>query len=168
MPLRMLNYVVQFWQSLQSGKADTLPAVFPIVLYNGDPKWNAATEILECIQKVGIPEKYLPKMSYYLIDISKIEKLAEMDTLVASVVYAEQHSEDNLRKDYIEKLGHLAKEIVPGRLTGNVFELVCDYFYRYNAQRKDFANARYIEGKRWKYVGNSWRTDIQRRPGRRH
>ena len=55
-------------------------------------------------------------MSYYLIDISKLEKLAEMDTLVASVVYAEQHSEDSQRKNYIEKLGRLAKEIVPGDL----------------------------------------------------
>ena len=116
MPLRMLNYVVQFWQSLESAKAGKLPAVFPIVLYNGDPKWNAATDILQCIENAGIPEKYLPKMSYYLIDISKIEKLTEMDTLVASVVYAEQHSEDNQRKDYIEKLGHLAKEIVPNDL----------------------------------------------------
>ena len=97
-------------------RANTLPAVFPIVLYNGDRKWNAATEILDCIEKVGIPEKYLPKMSYYLIDMSKIEKLAEMDTLVASVVYAEQHSEDNQKKDYIEELGRLAKEIVPNDL----------------------------------------------------
>ena len=116
MPLRMLNYVVQFWQSLESAKAGKLPAVFPIVLYNGDQKWIATTEILECIQKVGIPEKYLPKMSYYLIDISKLEKLAEMDTLVASVVYAEQHSDDSQRKDYIDKLGRLAKEIVPNNL----------------------------------------------------
>ena len=116
MPLRVLNYVVQFWQDLQSGKANTLAAVFPIVLYNGDQKWNAATEILDCIEKVGVPEKYLPKMSYYLIDISKIKKLTEIDTLVASVVYAEQHSEDNQRKDYIEELGRLTKEIVPNDL----------------------------------------------------
>ena len=58
----------------------------------------------------------LPKMSYYLIDISKIEKLQEMDTLVASVVYAEQHSEDEQSKDYMAKLAHLAKEIAPNDL----------------------------------------------------
>ena len=55
-------------------------------------------------------------MSYYLIDISKIEKLEEMDTLVASVVYAEQHSDDNQRKNYIEKMGLLVKEIAPDDL----------------------------------------------------
>ena len=38
-----------------------------------------------------------------------------MDSLVASVVYAEQHSEDKTL-DYIEKLEHLAKKIVPAEL----------------------------------------------------
>ena len=53
-------------------------------------------------------------MSYYLIDISKIQNMS--DNLVRSVVYAEQHSEDNKRENYLEKLEYLAKNIVPAEL----------------------------------------------------
>ena len=53
-------------------------------------------------------------MSYYLIDISKVHN-QEMDSLVASVVYAEQHSEDKT-PEYIENLEYLAKKIVPAEL----------------------------------------------------
>ena len=86
MALRILNYIVQFYENLP--KENLLPAVFPIVLYNGDRKWNAKTEISHCIENKWVPEKYIPKMSYYLIDISKIQNMS--DNLVASVVYAEQ------------------------------------------------------------------------------
>ena len=90
--------------------ANAWPAVFPIVLYNGGRKWNAKTELSRCIENKWVPEKY--KMSYYLI--SKIHNLA--DALVRSVVYAEQHSEDNKRENYLEKLEYLAKKIVPAEL----------------------------------------------------
>ena len=110
--LRMLNYIVQFYQSL--AEKDKLPAVFPVVLYNGNREWNAKTEIAQCIENKWIPRKYIPKMSYYLIDISKVQNLG--DTLVTSVVYAEQHSEDRTRQDYIDNLEHLARKIVPMEL----------------------------------------------------
>ena len=107
MPLRILNYIVQFYQSLP--KKDKLPAIFPVVLYNGEREWKVKTEISQCIKNKWIPEKYIPKMSYYLIDISKVQNLK--DTLVSSVVYAEQ--QDNTRENYLDNLEHLAQKIVP-------------------------------------------------------
>ena len=53
-------------------------------------------------------------MRYYLININAVQN-EHLDTLVASVVYAEQHSEDKT-PDYIEKLEHLAKKIIPADL----------------------------------------------------
>ena len=112
MALRILNYIVQFYECLP--KENLLPAVFPVVLYNGNREWNAKTEIAQCIENKWIPKKYIPKMSYYLIDISKVQNLD--DTLVTSVVYAEQHSEDSTRQDYIDNLEHLARKIIPMEL----------------------------------------------------
>ena len=40
----------------------------------------------------------------------------QLDALVASVVYAEQHSGDNQSNEYIEKLGRLAGKIIPADL----------------------------------------------------
>ena len=51
-------------------------------------------------------------MSYYLIDISKVYNW-EMDALVASVVYAKQHSEDNKTENYLKKLENFAQKIIP-------------------------------------------------------
>ena len=107
--LRMLNYIVQFYQSL--AKKNNLPEVFPVVLYNGDRKWSAKTEIAQCIENKWVSKKYIPKMNYYLIDISKVHNLA--DALVRSVIYAEQHSEDDKREDYLKNLENLAQKIVP-------------------------------------------------------
>ena len=118
MALRMLNYIVQFYQSFQKNQllaANAWPAVFPVVLYNGDREWNAKTEIAQCIENKSIPEKYIPQICYYLIDISKVYN-QEMDALVASVVYAEQHSEDNKREDYLKNLENLAQKIIPSEL----------------------------------------------------
>ena len=112
MALRILNYIVQFYQSLS--KNDLLPEIFPVVLYNGDREWNVKTEIAQCIENRWIPKKYIPKMSYYLIELGKIQSLT--DALVHSVVYAEQHSEDVKREDYLENLEHLAQKIVPQEL----------------------------------------------------
>lgn len=80
--LRILNYIVQFYQSLAEKDklpavlavlaANAWPAVFPVVLYNGNREWNA--EIAQCIENKWIPKKYIPQMSYYLIDISKVQK----------------------------------------------------------------------------------------------
>ena len=54
-------------------------------------------------------EKYIPKMSYYLISKMRISKA--FDSLVTSIVYAEQHSQDK-RQNYLENLEDLAQKIV--------------------------------------------------------
>lgn len=52
MALRVLNYVVNFYMDLSrsGGNQHKLPPVFPIVLYNGDGRWTAATDIADLIE----------------------------------------------------------------------------------------------------------------------
>ena len=52
MALRVLNYVTQFYLELVASRQhlEKLPAVFPIVLYNGDRAWRAATRMSELIE----------------------------------------------------------------------------------------------------------------------
>ena len=46
--------------------------VLPIVPYDGDPKWTAATEVAALIPRVpGSVAKYLPKLEYLLVDESR-------------------------------------------------------------------------------------------------
>ncbi|MEI6386598.1 MAG: Rpn family recombination-promoting nuclease/putative transposase [Spirochaetota bacterium] len=52
MALRMLRYILEFSSTLVPGlqKGKRLPAVFPLMLYNGDAPWTAPVELSELIE----------------------------------------------------------------------------------------------------------------------
>jgi hypothetical protein len=90
MALRALVYVGLLWQHLVQEKRllpdGRLPPVFPVVLYNGEPRWAAP---LQLRQLVGLPEgsplwKWQPDLQYYIIDELRFSDadLAKRDGLV--------------------------------------------------------------------------------------
>jgi predicted transposase YdaD len=73
MAVRIANYVTLLYQDLIAQghlAADgRLPPVLPIVLYNGEPRWNAAVELAELIAPVpGGLDAYRPSSRYLLLD----------------------------------------------------------------------------------------------------
>lgn len=81
MAVRILTYVGLLHQDLIRSQAVSgqsgLPPVFPLVLYNGDRSWSAATSVRELVQP--LPEAllaYQPQQCYWLIDEGRYE--AEM------------------------------------------------------------------------------------------
>ncbi|MEZ4836526.1 MAG: Rpn family recombination-promoting nuclease/putative transposase [Caldilineaceae bacterium] len=52
MALRMLNYITNFYMDWieANGDAEKLPPIFPLLLYNGDTRWHAATSLGELIE----------------------------------------------------------------------------------------------------------------------
>ena len=73
MALRILTYTSLLYQELvRNGALDArerLPAVLPVVLYNGEARWRAAMEVGELIAPVG-PElgPYQPSQRYLVVD----------------------------------------------------------------------------------------------------
>ncbi len=74
MALRMLVYAGLLWQHLVREKRllpdGRLPPILPVVLYNGDPRWQAPVELRDLI---GLPDaspmwQWQPDMHYHLID----------------------------------------------------------------------------------------------------
>ncbi len=93
MAVRVMTYVGLLYQDLIRRQEVLpkrhLPPVLPIVLYNGDAQWTAATDVATLIPKVpGLVAKYLPKMAYLLIDESQYTEtdLADLKNLVAAVI----------------------------------------------------------------------------------
>lgn len=79
MAVRILTYVGLLYQDLiKSGqvRADQLlPPVFPLVLYNGEKRWNAATEIADLIQPMpGGLSRYRPHMGYLVLDEGRYDE----------------------------------------------------------------------------------------------
>ena len=92
MALRIGVYTGLLYQDLIKSKRvktrELLPPVFPIVLYNGSPRWTAATELSQLIEPYtkGL-EAYCPRQRYFILDELRIpeEIFQEMDNTVADV-----------------------------------------------------------------------------------
>jgi hypothetical protein len=92
MAVRIMTYIGLLYQDLIKAKQlsanKLLPPVLPIVLYNGDPAWTAATDISDLIQHVpGGLADYRPTLRYLLLaerDYSD-EQLRELNNLVSAL-----------------------------------------------------------------------------------
>lgn len=100
MAVRLLTYTGLLYQDLiKSGQIkgkQKLPPVFPLVLYNGEKRWNAATSIADLINAVppGL-HRYLPQYRYLVIDEGSYheQELTELKNLVAALFQLE-HSQE--------------------------------------------------------------------------
>ena len=92
MALRMMVYVGLLYQKIIQEKQLTsegrLPAVLPVVLYNGGRSWNAPEEMSDLIEQIaGGLDRYQPKMRYLLLEESRYteEELAPLRNVVAAL-----------------------------------------------------------------------------------
>ena len=78
MALRILTYSGLLYQELVRNQApevagERLPAVLPVVLYNGTEPWTAATDLRALITPVGPGlAPYQPAQRYYLLDLRRL------------------------------------------------------------------------------------------------
>ena len=95
MALRMMNYTNAIWMRLgreDLGPRGEYPLVLPIVIYNGKPRWTAATDVGDLVGPV--PEEllgYRPRLRYLLIEIRSLD-LATLppDNVLAMIAKFEQ------------------------------------------------------------------------------
>ena len=92
MAVRIMTYIGLLYQDLIKDKQFTagkmLPPVLPIVLYNGDSEWKAATNIDDLIHSIpGGLAKYQPNLRYLLLSEREYadRDLKELNNLVAAL-----------------------------------------------------------------------------------
>ncbi len=92
MAVRVMTYMGFLYQDLIDTKQllpdKRLPPIFPVVLYNGKDRWNAATELKDLIVELsGGLEKYLPSLKYLILDEGAydLDKLTPLKNLVAAI-----------------------------------------------------------------------------------
>lgn len=77
MAVRIYTAIGQLWDSWRREHPDSavVPAVLPLVIYNGERGWTAATEVSELIdlppEVLDAVSEYLPRQRYMLDDLSK-------------------------------------------------------------------------------------------------
>ena len=111
MAVRMMSYVGLLYQDLIKAKQvlpqRKLPPVLPIVLYNGDAPWTAATNIAELIPKVpGLVSQFVPHMQYLLIAENQYTEagLAQMHNLAAAVMRLQRPHDQSAVLELIDLL----------------------------------------------------------------
>jgi len=92
MAVRIMTYVGLLYQDLIRSesihKGEQLPPVLPVVLYNGDNRWQAPVDISELIIPIpGGLERYRPQLHYLLLDEGSYHdhELASLRNLTAAL-----------------------------------------------------------------------------------
>jgi predicted transposase/invertase (TIGR01784 family) len=117
MPVRMMQYVAALYESLIKEKrvnpSNGLPPVFPIVLYNGDQRWQVATNIADLIQCPAVLSPYQPNMAYYLLDEGAYteSELNSVHNAVAAVFSLENANTHEAATQAIEQMAQAIKQL---------------------------------------------------------
>ncbi|MGE4336246.1 MAG: Rpn family recombination-promoting nuclease/putative transposase [Pigmentiphaga sp.] len=111
MAVRVMTYVGLLYQDLirrsQVLDGRKLPPVLPIVLYNGESRWAAATDVAELIPRApGLVARYLPKLQYLLIDESQVSTMDLRHTrnLMAAIIQVERPASEQALLQWIDWL----------------------------------------------------------------
>ena len=95
MALRVLNYITNFYMDflVNNRSVKKLPAVFPIVLYNGSAPWTAPVNLSELIEQTPPLGRFALDFEYFLIAENQYsqEALLKIRNIVSTLFLAESH-----------------------------------------------------------------------------
>lgn len=102
MALRMLNYVSNFYMDYveNNPQKKLLPPLFPLVLYNGDEKWNVATDFTELLEQPLLLKHYTPQLHYFKIAENEYDSqsLLKIGNLVSTLFLLENRQDIEIVK----------------------------------------------------------------------
>ena len=95
MALRVLNYITNFYMDflVNNRSVKKLPAVFPIVLYNGEARWTAPVNLSELIEQTPPLGAFGLDFQYFLIAENRYsqEALLNIRNIVSTLFLAESY-----------------------------------------------------------------------------
>ena len=95
MALRVLNYITNFYMDYIANhkQVKKLPAVFPIVLYNGEDRWTAPTNLSDLIEQAPSLGAFTLAFRYFLIAENQYSQqaLLKIRNIVSTLFLAESH-----------------------------------------------------------------------------
>ena len=95
MALRVLNYITNFYMDflVNNSGVSKLPAVFPIVLYNGNALWTAPVNLSALIEQTPPLGRFALDFEYFLIVENQysLEALLKIRNIVSTLFLAESH-----------------------------------------------------------------------------
>ena len=110
MALRMMDYTATIWRQLDKedlGPHGEYPFVLPIVIYNGERRWTAATDIGDLLGPFpGESLGYRPRLRYVLIEIrSQDQASLPPDNVLAMIARFERAPTAAVLEELVGSLG---------------------------------------------------------------
>lgn len=100
MPIRLFLYMSEIWREIikKTEKSEVkrkdfkLPAIIPLVLYNGEYKWSAEKRFKDKVSKSEIFGNNIVNFEYILLDINRYEKeeLIELGNITSAIFLLDQ------------------------------------------------------------------------------
>ncbi|RKD21927.1 conserved hypothetical protein (putative transposase or invertase) [Caminicella sporogenes DSM 14501] len=122
MPIRLLMYMTEIWrdelknteEKIKKRKGYKLPAIIPIVLYNGKNKWTAVRSFKEILNGYEMFEENIVDFKYLLFDINRMEKeeLIKIANVVSSIFLLDQDVEIEEIINRLKIIGKIIKNKV--------------------------------------------------------
>ena len=113
MALRVLNYITNFYMDflVNNRGVNKLPAVFPIVLYNGEAPWTAPVNLSALIEQMPSLGAFALDFQYFLIAENQYSKeaLLKIRNIVSTLFLAESHYDLDLLE--VELLNLFSSEV---------------------------------------------------------
>ena len=130
MALRIQSYVNDFYEDLikKDTQKEKYPVIFPVVIYNGDKKWDAVDNIVDMIEIFSDELRpYIPSLKYFKIIINEFDKkaLLKIRNTLASIFLIE-----NLKEDELEKYSRELANIVAEEIDINIKNAFINWFLR--------------------------------------
>lgn len=116
MPYRLLGYMSGIWQNYLNLSPETanieqknfrLPAIVPIVLYNGEHPWTAARSFREMLAEESLFGKHVLDFEYILFDVSRYadeDLLAFSNTIGAAFLLDKSKRKPEEMRELLTKL----------------------------------------------------------------
>ncbi|MFD2115174.1 Rpn family recombination-promoting nuclease/putative transposase [Paenibacillus yanchengensis] len=121
MPYRLLLYQVEIWRYfiqndinlLRNKKSFQLPAIVPIVLYNGKRKWSVKRQFRKLLAGEKIFGSELLNFEYLLVDVVRYteEDLLQLSNTIGAFFLLDQTEEVPQLLGRLTKLAHIIKQL---------------------------------------------------------
>jgi predicted transposase/invertase (TIGR01784 family) len=118
MALRFQSYVDDVYEEINRKnplrRGEKLPSVFPILIYNGDQKWDAPCNVRDLIAEFHPSlREYIPNLKYFPVIINEIPKkaLLKIRNVLSAVFLIENLTEDEAEQYLDEAAKIIAHEL---------------------------------------------------------
>lgn len=130
MAFRIQSYVNDFYEDLikKEKNNEKYPFIFPVVIYNGDEKWDACDNIFDMIEILSEDLRpYIPSLKYFKIIINEFDKkvLLKIRNTLSSVFLIE-----NLKDNELEKYSKELAEILLDEIDTELIIAFSNWFKR--------------------------------------